>query len=205
MESAATPIRVLLFDLGGVLVHFDAITPMMRLTEGRFTPAMVRRFWMTSRAIDQHERGLMGTEEFAAAIMKEIGISMPLPDFIEEYKSWEAGPYPGGKELLGELRKKYRLACLSNNNPLHWDIIGNRDGWAQEFEQTFLSFELKAMKPEPAIFEAVLKRLGCRPDEVFFVDDTAEHIDGAAKLGIRGAQVSGVEGVRSVLRHLALL
>lgn len=205
MNQSTTPIRVLLFDLGGVLVEFDALGPICTLTGNRFDRISARSFWMNSASVKQYERGLCSSEEFAVQIMKELGLSMTVPEFLKEFASWESGPIPGGKELLAELRPHFRLACLSNNNAIHWDIVGRRDGWQAEFEQTFLSFEMKCMKPERAIFDQVLSKLGCQPDEVFFFDDTAECLEGALAAGIRGAQVAGVNGVRSVLQHLGLL
>lgn len=205
MNATSIPIRVLLFDLGGVLVEFDALGPICTLTGNRFDRVSARAFWMNSSAVKQYERGLCSSEEFAVLIMKELDITMTVPAFLKEFASWESGVIPGGKALLAELRPHYRLACLSNNNAIHWDIVGRRDGWQAEFEQTFLSFEMKCMKPERVIFDQVLAKLGCQPNEVFFFDDTAECLEGALAAGIRGAQVAGVEGVRSVVRHLGLL
>ena len=47
-----------------------------------------------------------------------------------------------------------------------------------------LSFEVRALKPGPEIFRVAIGRAGCRPEECFYTDDTAAHVDAARALGI---------------------
>jgi putative hydrolase of the HAD superfamily len=49
-----------------------------------------------------------------------------------------------------------------------------------------LSFEVGAMKPDPAIYREALARLGDpRPERSVFVDDQVPYCDGAAALGLQ--------------------
>jgi putative hydrolase of the HAD superfamily len=55
------------------------------------------------------------------------------------------------------------------------------------------------MKPDAAAYGHVIERIGCRPEEILFFDDSPECIEGAASLGIRGHVVQGLHGVLSAL------
>ncbi len=41
-------------------------------------------------------------------------------------------------------------------------------------------------KPEPAAYEWCIRELGLPPGEVLFVDDRAENVDAARRLGLQG-------------------
>jgi HAD superfamily hydrolase (TIGR01509 family) len=51
-----------------------------------------------------------------------------------------------------------------------------------------LSYEVKAMKPQSAIFQAAVDRAGCRPEECFYTDDIAAYVEAARELGIDAVQ-----------------
>jgi putative hydrolase of the HAD superfamily len=51
-----------------------------------------------------------------------------------------------------------------------------------------LSYQVGALKPGPEIFQVAIQRAGCRPEECFYTDDTAAHVEAARALGIDAAQ-----------------
>ena len=48
----------------------------------------------------------------------------------------------------------------------------------------YLSHELGLRKPDAKIFEYILKEQKLKAEEVFFIDDSQQHIASAKKLGI---------------------
>jgi glucose-1-phosphatase len=57
-EPASRPrLQALLFDLGGVLVQFDGITPLLGLSENRLSKEEARRFWLGSPSVRAFETG----------------------------------------------------------------------------------------------------------------------------------------------------
>ena len=51
-----------------------------------------------------------------------------------------------------------------------------------------MSFEIGALKPDAAIFCKAVELAGCRPEEVFYVDDIAGHVAGARAVGFDAVQ-----------------
>ena len=79
-----------------------------------------------------------------------------------------------------------RLGILSNTNPIDWGFVssGRFPFLNRHFEQAALSFEIRAMKPDRAIYEAAAGLAGVATNEVFFVDDRVENVEGALAAGL---------------------
>ena len=194
--------KVLLFDLGGVLVDWAGIDPLLALTAGRLSPEQARKFWLESAAVRDFERGRCGAEEFARATVADLRLTCAPAEFLVQFESWDRGPFPGAVELLAELAPQYYLACLSNNNELHWRRLRQCPGFLDRFQQRFVSFEIGKIKPDPDVFEYVLARLDAPPASVLFFDDNPECVEAARRLGLRARHVQGVAAVRAALRAL---
>jgi FMN phosphatase YigB (HAD superfamily) len=74
-----------------------------------------------------------------------------------------------------------------------------------------LSFEVGAIKPDPAIFETALTRLGVEPAHALMVGDSDEADGGARDVGCHFALVDPlptaerVDGLRSALSEYAIV
>jgi len=75
-----------------------------------------------------------------------------------------------------------RTALLSNS----WGNDYDRSDWHQMFDTVVISGEVGMRKPEPAIFELAVDRIGLPAGECVFVDDVAGNIDAAAEAGLAG-------------------
>lgn len=84
--------------------------------------------------------------------------------------------------VLRAHRSGIKTALLSNS----WGDQYFRDGWSDLFDAVVISGEVGMRKPEAAIFELTLVRLGLPADRCVFVDDHARNIEAAGRLGIIG-------------------
>ena len=55
-------------------------------------------------------------------------------------------------------------------------------------EHRFTSYKLGLLKPDPKIYQTVLKELNAQPQEVIFIDDKEKNVAAACSLGIHGIQ-----------------
>jgi FMN phosphatase YigB (HAD superfamily) len=87
-------------------------------------------------------------------------------------------------EIINELRKnQIRLAILSDQT--NWlDELEERDHFFHKFEKVFNSYHLGKSKKDRSLFSDVLGDMNVDPGNALFIDDTAEHIERAASLGI---------------------
>ena len=75
---------------------------------------------------------------------------------------------------------------------------------ADPADELVLSCEVRAVKPDPAIFEVAVERLGVLPGESLFVDDQPAFCRAAEAAGIRAVQIdrAGGQGEVSTLSEL---
>ena len=191
--------QVILFDLGGVLVEFDGIEPLIALTNGRLNKDTARRFWLESPWVRRFEIGACPPLAFASGVVDELKLSMSPDALLAEFLSWEKGPYPGALNLLETLRPHFTLACLSNNNILHWNYLRDQLGFGNPFHVSYLSQELGLMKPDSAVFQAVLEDLAVPGSRILFLDDNPECVEAALRSGIDARRVDGIENVLALL------
>jgi putative hydrolase of the HAD superfamily len=93
---------------------------------------------------------------------------------------------PEAPAVLSALAKTRTLALISNfDQPPHVHRILRETGLAAFFKTIVVSGEVGIKKPEPEIFRIALDRTGLRSDDVVYVGDTQEDVDGAKAAGIR--------------------
>jgi len=90
-------------------------------------------------------------------------------------------PYPDTAEVFGALRAQgVKTAVVSN---IAFDVRPAFASIGAQVDDFVLSFEVGAVKPDPAIFNTALQRLGVQAQEAVMVGDSEEADGGAAALG----------------------
>jgi putative hydrolase of the HAD superfamily len=101
--------------------------------------------------------------------------------------------------VLRAVRRHCTAAVLSNGTTrlrrdLHaLDLI-------DEFDVIFNTAEIGIAKPDPAVFHHVLGELGASTEQVVFIDDLLENVDGARAAGLRAHQHTDRDSTVDFLR-----
>jgi putative hydrolase of the HAD superfamily len=192
--------RVLLFDLGGVVVESAGLATLGRLLPQLGHEAILER-WLNSGAVAGFESGALSPEAFARAFLAEWPLRMAPAQFLAEFASWVRGFLPGARELLAGLRPRHRIACLSNTNPAHWARL---EGIEEVFDICIASHLTGHLKPARAAYEDALRRLGVDAGQVCFFDDLPGNVAAARALGMQAFQVRGVAETARALRDMGI-
>ncbi|TDR82278.1 HAD family hydrolase [Paludibacterium purpuratum] len=198
-------VEVLLFDLGGVLVEWDGTTPLVEHTGGRIDRETARQFWLTSPWVGRQDLGQCTLEDFADGAIAELGLDFTREAFIEAYLGWVKGVFPGTHALLDQLKGRYRLATLTNNNAAHFGRIASELALGQYFDEVFASHELHMKKPDAEIYRYVTEKLGVAPQRIAFFDDNIECIEPARAIGWQAFHTIGLTQVEDALRTIGAL
>ncbi len=202
---STSAIHTILFDLGGVLFELTGVQTICNWSGNKISEDELWRKWLTSPAVRSFESGRISTEEFSVVLKKEFDLPINTNDLIKEFQLWLKGLYPGAKELLLNLSTRYRLACFSNTNELHWPRIKNDFGIYDFFEKHYASHKMGMLKPDDEAFEYVIKDLNCPPDSILFLDDNQINVDAAVRNGLTAYCVFGVKQAHDLLYRLNLL
>jgi putative hydrolase of the HAD superfamily len=197
---AARDDRVLVFDLGGVVVESTGLTALGRLLP-QMHPVDIQARWLASQAVGQFERGAIAADEFARAFVAEWRLGLEPAEFLRQFASWVKGFYPGADRLLRHLRERHTIACLSNTNAAHWARL---DEVRQAFDVCVASHLTGCMKPDAEAYAQVLQRLGVPAHHVYYFDDLPTNVAAARHLGMHAFQVRGLAQTEQALRSLGI-
>ena len=200
--------RVLLCDLGGVLVEFsfDLAIEYWASTSGRDGSALRRGSVLTTSSKPLKPGG----SRPRATLTTSASLALDLPD-AEMASGWNAIYFGVNQEvlnLLEELRGTgVRVVGVTNTNPVH---LAHWFPWYQRdfpvFDELYISAHMRCRKPEPRFFEVVLRAEGIGDDDlVVFVDDGEQNVMGARRFGIDGFVFHDPDQMREELRERGLL
>ena len=195
--------EILLFDLGGVLVDFAGFEELGPLLNKTTDTTAIRQRWIESDALGRFESGEISPVDFARLFVAEWQLSASPDDFLHQFSQWSRGLYPGVAPLLRRLQRTHRLACLSNSNQVHGPA---QRLWLDELvEHFFFSYEMGIVKPDPAVFDQVIRWLAVPPERIAYFDDTAVNVTAAANAGMSAHLVVGVAELSITLQELGVI
>ncbi|MDY6206855.1 MAG: HAD family phosphatase [Prevotella sp.] len=186
-------IRNIIFDFGGVIITIDQQQAINRFREIGVTDADKRLDSYTQTGIfGELESGKINGEQFRTELEKLAERPITHQDCCYAWQGYCKELPQRNLDCLTRLRTKgYKVILLSNTNPLmmEWAMSNDFDGKGNPiqsyFDFMYLSYECKMMKPEPALFQKVLRDENIRPEETLFVDDGELNIATAKQLGIQ--------------------
>ena len=199
------PVRVLLFDVGGVLVDLGGVDALLGWMGPSATVDQLWPLWLRSPSVRAFETGRTGPTEFAAGILSELKLDIAPERFLESFAGWPTHVYPGALEMIARIPKRYQLALLSNSNVLHWPRVLDEMKLRSSFEHRFSSHLIGKIKPDAEAFEHVVATLGCQPAEVLFLDDNLLNVEAARSMGMRSQRVRGIQETRRALEEAGIL
>jgi putative hydrolase of the HAD superfamily len=197
--TASDSIRVVLFDLGGVLVDLSGVPSMLAWLNNRMTDEELFAMWLKSPAVRSFERGQVSPEVFADQIITEIGLPVAELQFLTDFTGWAKGLLPGSLDLVRRVSSSYVRATLSNTNALHWPRLMDEMMLAEVFDHHFASHLTGKIKPDEDAFQHVMDTLDCHASDILFLDDNRPNVEAAQRMGIRAVQVKGVQGAERAL------
>jgi glucose-1-phosphatase len=201
-----TETKAIIFDLGGVLINldyqltskafidlgltdFDATYSQLQQTDlfDRFETGAISSFHFINRLLDQLPQGTSGNKVVHAW-------NAMILDFPADRLEW-----------LLEIKKRYRIFLLSNTNTLHMEKVRRslektvgHQRLEDYFETVYLSCEMGMRKPTPEIFTRVCREQGLDPATTVFIDDSPQHVEGAASDGLQAIHLKPGTTVQSL-------
>jgi len=203
--SITIPDRVVVFDYGEVISRTpsDADRAVLVQLAGVDADAFWASYWRHRDGLDQ---GTMSTVEYWTQLATDLGVrwsgSRLHELWVADFRGWWSVE-PGTVDLIDELHTGgTRLAILSNAGA---DFASGfrLSPLGHYFERVFVSAEMDAIKPDPAIYLEVADGLEIAPQHMVFIDNKSVNTDAAAALGLTVHHFTGVNGLEQFLRSLA--
>lgn len=175
------------FDMGNVLLDFDHEIACRRVAALTGLPADIVRHAIFQSGLElRYERGELTTEEFHAEFCQATGARLAVDELALACSDIFTLKAEMPAILAALQSAGRRVGLLSNTCDAHWRFVypfRYPDMW-RGFETFALSFELKALKPEPQIYRQAAALAGVPLEGLFFIDDRADNVTQALELGM---------------------
>jgi putative hydrolase of the HAD superfamily len=195
-------VKAIIFDFGRVVSAQKPPSLFRHYEEDLgLLPGTINPIMFGSRDWGEVLLGRKTIEEFWYAVGPELGLDTAeeIDVFRQRYRADEA-VNESVLNLIRRLHGHYKLALLSNS-PTGLEQWLEDWGMHDLFDVVFCSGDEGVVKPEPAAFELTLDRLGVKPYEAVFIDDTLEHVDASRKLGLYGILFTTAEELEKELNQ----
>jgi len=197
-------IKAIIFDLGAIILNINyqnTINAFSKLGVKNVSSFYSKK--VQTNLFNQIETGDITAEKFLTELQKETH-NASINQVSEAWNAMLLDLPENRLTLIQSLKKEYSIYLLSNTNTLHIDAFKKKLGkvkwkkFCNLFDKMYLSHELGLRKPNAAIFEYILEKQNLKPQEVFFIDDSPEHIEGANKLGIKTYHLKNGEEIATL-------
>jgi len=196
-------IRALIFDFGGVLVRFMEREDRRQWDERMgLPPGGVGDLLYGGGEWDLAGTGQISDEEFWQRIEARVEPSRK-EDFRAFQEVYFSARYRDQQliEWIEAHRGHYRIGLLSNATSALESYLDELDV-GRLFDVVINSARVGRLKPDSAIYEIALDRLGVPPGEAIFVDDLPWNVESAASLGIHAIHHLATEATLTQLETL---
>ncbi len=124
--------------------------------------------------------GEVTSDEFLSKLGYE-DVRYHMRNYIENYLTLDSGFIPFAEKYY----RQYEFVLLSNDVSQWSAYITEYHQLNKYFVEKIVSGDVKCRKPERKIYELALERIGKRPEECLFIDNSVKNLEVAAELGIQ--------------------
>lgn len=157
-------IKVIAFDLGGVLVKENDY----QLPEAE-------------EILEKQFGNINTNDEYFSWATQEL--NLPITKIEEMVKDIVENIYELRESDIFDKLPKVKFAVASN----HLSFMNNwfdETGLRSKFDYILISGDVGLEKPDRRFYEKLIEELGEKPEDILFIDDRKENIDGASTAGL---------------------
>ncbi|UJD00672.1 HAD-IA family hydrolase [Streptococcus oralis] len=193
----------IILDMGNVLLEWNKDKILQGVSDTKKDYLMLDKTIFQSGLWERLDLGTMTRQELVLKVVSMIGstyqkkveeVIWNWPSYIDIYR--EVFP------VLSELKKKgHRIFVLSNTSKVFYGLLEEQLSPLKELLDGFvLSCDIKAIKPDLAMFKEILDKYQLNPTNCVFLDDIEDNTIAAEKLGIKAYQVKKRSDVVDILK-----
>ena len=194
----------IILDMGNVLLEWNKDKILRGVVKTEKDYMILDKAIFQSGLWERLDLGTLTREELVLKVVSMIGsiyqekvqeVVWNWPSYIEIYT--EVFP------ILARLKEKgHRIFVLSNTSPVFYELLEEQLSPLNEILDGFvLSCDIKAVKPDPKMFEEILHKYQLDPVNCIFLDDVKDNTKMAESLGIKAYQVKHRSDVVDILQR----
>jgi len=180
-----SPIKSIIWDFAGVLLHtVNGKSFNARLAERLEVPLDVLQPVIESKVNDLWDMNEIGDDEFYTYLLDALQLPKEKESVIRHFVLKDFYVDQTLLAYIKDLKRSFTNVLLTNF-PAHIHDFMQTD-WIVNgaFDHMIASCDVKLIKPNPAIYELALERIGNDAGECVFIDDREVNVNAAEALGM---------------------
>lgn len=189
MQVRGMQVKGVIFDFGGVICRFPPEERFFEMARyaGAEPAVFVEAFWSNRIAYD---RGDLERDAYWNLVAERAEIQLS-PEQIEKLSEMDVQLWldldPSMLRWIDSLREAgIRTAVLSNLPAELGEYLKLHGQLFHRFDHQTLSYEVRSVKPEAAIYRHCLDGIGTEAQATLFLDDRPDNVRAAEVMGIIG-------------------
>lgn len=197
-------IKNIILDVGRVLVAWKPLETMRELGISDQIVEVLAKELFESGVWNEADRGVLSDDEFLELAIRQV------PEYEAEVRLfwnniekaiWQ---FPYVKLWIRAMKKAgYKVYILSNYG--NWSYEKTREralNFLEDVDGAVFSYEVKQIKPDAAIFQALCGKYALKAEECVFLDDLPANVEGAKNFGMQGIVFKGLQDALEELQKL---
>ncbi|MEM7146499.1 MAG: HAD family phosphatase [Verrucomicrobiota bacterium] len=177
------PTKDFLFDIGNVILKFD-FSPAIQALADRSKAAHDDVLQPIESIKSQLESGQLDDQSFVSEAIRILDFQDSREEFIRIWcEIFELNP-PMGELIESLAANGHRLFILSNTSGLHMDYILATYPVFSHFEDGVYSYDAKAEKPQPEIYQIAIDKFNLDPTNTIYIDDLHANVVAGVDVGL---------------------
>lgn len=198
-------IDTVIFDIGNVLADYEWLDVLQDLGYDDETITAVSEAVFLSDDWPEGDRGLLSEARILQAFIDNN------PDYETEIREVFAHigdtihTFPYADTWLDSLRqKRYRIYILSNFSEPLYKQAADKMTFLSKTNGGYMSYQVGLLKPEPAIYQKLIRNFHIDPKKAVFLDDLPENVAAARLQGLHAIQFTSYEKAVDELKKLGV-
>jgi HAD superfamily hydrolase (TIGR01509 family) len=202
---ASGKFRAIIFDIGRVLIRVDVGRALSGLAQGiALSPEEIWSSLQSDPRWLDWQEGRISPRDWYSHVVQKLGGSLTFEQFTDAWnRSLDPNPIHETSFLDG-LSQRYRLALLSNTDPMHVAHMESTYDFFKFFPVRGYSCSLGISKPNPLIYEHALQACKVPAREAVYIDDVPAYAEAAQRLGMTGIVFQTPERLQADLHALGI-
>jgi 2-haloacid dehalogenase len=193
-------IKAVLFDIGNVIVRWDRENLYRKLIPDATERAFFLNNVCSMEWHTRHDEGMSFADNRAGLLKEWPQYTDLIMAFDTRFDEMLDGVVPQTEAVMGELMAKgVPMYGLTNMPAEKAQLVFDKSQYINRFRDIIISAHEKLIKPDPAIYQSALQRMGLTAPEVFFTDDNPPNIVTAKAMGFATYHFTDPEGLRPSL------
>lgn len=198
--------KTIVFDFGGVLIDWNP----RHLYKKMFHDKNEMEWFLENVCSGEwnlmHDKGAKFSESIPILQAQYPQYSKEIESYYTRWPEMVAGPIEGSIEILNELQSKgYTVYGLTNWSRETFNIVYRDFEFFRKLDGIVVSADEKLLKPDPKLFNVLLKRFDLKPESCVFIDDNLQNYETAKEMGFISIRFTSPENLRLALQQLDVL